>query len=123
MMRCGAMPPISRPSKRIEPVVGARVPDSMLKIVLFPEPFGPIRPSISPWSTVNDTLATAVKPPKRLDRPVTPSTEKELLRCVGGAGRQLQHRLALLLRLWPHHVAFVVDVLDHHGERPVVLTS
>jgi hypothetical protein len=36
------------PWKRIDPAVGANVPDSMLKIVLLPEPFGPIRPRISP---------------------------------------------------------------------------
>jgi hypothetical protein len=38
----------------------------MLKIVLFPEPFGPIKPTISPSSTFSETLLTAVKPPKRL---------------------------------------------------------
>src|SRR5262249_40659323 len=60
--------------KMIEPDVGTSVPDSMLKIVLLPEPFGPIRPRISPFSTLNDTLLTAVKPPKRFTRPFTAST-------------------------------------------------
>src|SRR5262249_40371454 len=45
----------------------------MLKIVLLPEPFGPIRPRISPFSTANDTSWTAVKPPKRLVNPSTAS--------------------------------------------------
>src|SRR5215813_12789815 len=45
----------------------------MLKIVLLPEPFGPIRPRISPFSTANDTFCTAVKPPKRLVNPSTAS--------------------------------------------------
>jgi len=45
----------------------------MLKIVLLPEPLGPIRPTISPFSTPNDTPLTAVKPPKRLVRPWTAS--------------------------------------------------
>ena len=58
----------------IEPAVGTSVPDSMLKIVLLPEPFGPIRPRISPCSTRNDTLLTAVKPPKRFTNPSTTST-------------------------------------------------
>src|SRR5207244_4417712 len=53
---------------------GVSVPDSMLKIVLLPEPFGPIRPRISPCSTRNDTLLTAVKPPKRFTNPSTVST-------------------------------------------------
>ena len=46
----------------------------MLKIVLLPEPLGPIRPRISPWATLNETLLTAVKPPKRFIRPSTTST-------------------------------------------------
>ena len=76
MMRCGARPAISAPSNRIDPAVGASVPDSMLKIVLLPEPFGPIRPRISPCSTLNDTLLTAVKPPKRFTNPSTASTAR-----------------------------------------------
>src|SRR5437016_6880403 len=68
-MRYGASPPISRPSKRIEPASGTRAPASTLKIVLLPEPLGPISPRISPGSTANDTLLTAVKPPKRLLSP------------------------------------------------------
>src|SRR4029077_10739835 len=50
------------------------VPESMLKIVLLPDPFGPIRPTISPRSTLNDTLLTAVNPPKRFESPLTVST-------------------------------------------------
>ena len=76
MMRCGAVPAISAPSNWIEPAVGTSVPDSMLKIVLLPEPFGPIRPRISPCSTRNDTLLTAVKPPKRFTNPLTVSTAR-----------------------------------------------
>src|SRR5215475_7870744 len=74
MIRCGEAPAISRFWNRIEPAVGGNVPDSMLKIVLLPDPFGPIRPRISPFSTLNDTLLTAVKPPKRFTRPFTTST-------------------------------------------------
>src|SRR5882757_1282248 len=79
MMRWGAAPAISAPSNSIEPAVGTSVPDSMLKIVLLPEPFGPIRPTISPCSTLNDTLLTAVKPPKRFTNPLTTSTAGTLL--------------------------------------------
>src|SRR4029078_11329085 len=74
IMRCGAVPAISTPSNSIEPAVGTSVPDSMLKIVLLPEPFGPIRPRISPCSTRNETLLTAVKPPKRFTNPFNVST-------------------------------------------------
>ncbi len=73
-MRCGGWPAISCPRKRIDPAVGAKVPESMLKIVLLPDPLGPIRPRISPSSTLNETLLTAVKPPKRLTSPLTSST-------------------------------------------------
>ena len=74
MIACGARPDSSWPWNFIEPEVGANVPESMLKIVLLPEPFGPIRPRISPCSTLNDTLLTAMKPPNRLTRPSTTST-------------------------------------------------
>src|SRR5665213_1597777 len=53
MIRCGARPEISAPSNFIEPEVGGNVPESMLKSVLLPEPLGPIRPRISPRSTLN----------------------------------------------------------------------
>ncbi len=44
MMRCGGSPADLVPSKMIDPADGGNVPESMLKIVLLPEPFGPIRP-------------------------------------------------------------------------------
>src|SRR5258708_24575633 len=74
MMRYGGNPLSSCPRNRIDPAVGASVPDSTLKIVLLPEPFGPIRPRISPLSTLKDTSLTAVNPPKRLINPLTTST-------------------------------------------------
>src|SRR6476646_9242538 len=74
MIRCGGRPASSWPSNVIEPAVGGNVPESMLKIVLLPDPFGPIRPTISPRSTLNDTLLTAVNPPKRFESPLTVST-------------------------------------------------
>src|SRR3954471_22206388 len=127
MIRCGARPEISVPPNFIDPADGGKAPDRILKIVLLPEPFGPIRPRISPRSTLNDTLLTAVKPPKRFISPSTTSTaapflvQGRLFAAVGGAGRQRQHGLALRLALRPHHVGFVVDVLDHHRERALVL--
>src|SRR5438477_3023596 len=124
MMACGARPAISDPANSIEPAVGTSVPESMLKIVLLPEPFGPIRPRISPCSTLNDTLLTAVKPPKRFTRPLTTSTA--LLRLLvreRGALRQRQHGLALRLALRPDDIGFVVDILDDDGERTLVLAG
>src|SRR5881275_843055 len=42
-----------------------------LKVVLLPEPFGPISPRISPSFTSNETLFTARKAPNLLVRPET----------------------------------------------------
>src|SRR3954464_2144763 len=116
IIRCGASPAISAPANVIEPAVGTSVPDSMLKIVLLPEPFGPIRPRISPCSTLNDTLLTAVKPPKRFTRPFTTSTavpprsqNARSLVAERRPLRQWQHGLALRLALRPHHVGLIVD--------------
>src|SRR5947209_15165651 len=42
-----------------------------LNVVLLPEPFGPIRPRISPSATSNETLFTARRAPNLLVRPET----------------------------------------------------
>src|ERR1700730_14892603 len=72
--RCAGNPAISAPLNRIEPLVGLSAPAIKLKVVLLPEPLGPIRPRISPGRTSNDTRLTAGKPPKRFDSDVTLST-------------------------------------------------
>src|SRR5205085_7772998 len=71
---CPVRPAISPPAKRIEPALGGKVPAIRLKIVVLPEPFGPIRPRISPGLTAKDTPLTARNPPNRLLRPATSST-------------------------------------------------
>src|SRR6201999_1008166 len=75
------------------------------------------------------TLLTAVKPPNRFIRPSTTSTavpsryQDRLFVAVGGTRRQRQHGLALHLALRPHHIRLVVDVLQHHRERALVLSG
>ena len=54
---------------RAVPAVGIMKPASMRMVVDLPAPFGPRKPSTSPRRTVNDTLSTAVKAPKRLVSP------------------------------------------------------
>ncbi len=86
--RCGRCPcgrrcrpagrAISSPAKRIEPAVGASMPAMQLKVVLLPEPLGPIRPRISPSLTSNETLETAVKPSNFLVRPETERMTTEI---------------------------------------------
>ena len=49
------------------------VPPIRLKIVVLPEPFGPISAVIEPSGTANDAPSTARTPPKRISRPFTSS--------------------------------------------------
>src|SRR5215468_3665394 len=70
-MRLAGRPAISSPANVTRPEVGRYMPAMQLKIVLLPDPFGPIRPTISPSSTSKETCETAVKPPKVLLKPET----------------------------------------------------
>ena len=65
----GGRPPMGWPSSVIDPAVGAYRPAITLKVVLLPDPLGPIRPRISPLAKPNDTASTAVKPPNFFVRP------------------------------------------------------
>src|SRR5207248_8606526 len=56
---------MSWPPIRAVPSVGCRIPHSIRITVVFPEPFGPRKPKIDPFPTVNETWSTAVKAPKR----------------------------------------------------------
>src|SRR5437762_10995240 len=62
---------MSWPPIRAVPSVGCRIPHSIRITVVFPEPFGPRKPKIDPFPTVNEIWSTAVKVPKRF---VSPST-------------------------------------------------
>src|SRR5262249_8925754 len=57
---------MSRPSNSTWPEVAARSPVRQLKKVDLPAPFGPIRPRISPCSSVTEAPSTARKLPKAL---------------------------------------------------------
>src|SRR5215475_14403701 len=57
----------SWPSNMILPVVTGMSPAMQLKKVDLPAPFGPIRPMISPVSTVRSAPATARKLPKAFE--------------------------------------------------------
>src|SRR4051794_33872318 len=59
-------PPMLLPLKSTSPDVGAYTPVIVLKHVVFPAPFGPIRPRISPGRMSNDTSSSATTPPKRI---------------------------------------------------------
>src|SRR5436305_9406727 len=52
-----------RPPKRMSPASYGSMPAMHSNSVVFPDPFGPISPSTSPWRIDNDTSATAVRRP------------------------------------------------------------
>ena len=53
---------MASPLKRMVPAVGGRKPLRRLKQVVFPAPFGPMRPTISPASTVRSTTVDRGEP-------------------------------------------------------------
>src|SRR5436305_10398031 len=57
---------MSRPSSKTLPEVDNRSPVRQLNNVDLPAPLGPIRPRISPCSSVTEALSTALKLPKAL---------------------------------------------------------
>src|SRR6266850_353137 len=58
----------SKPATFTEPEVGGRTPVMIRMVVVFPAPFGPRKPRISPLSTLNVTSLTAFKPTVGLRR-------------------------------------------------------
>ncbi|MGY4497087.1 hypothetical protein ACVWYH_001014 [Bradyrhizobium sp. GM24.11] len=71
---CAGRPATFSPSNTTSPAVGRSMPITLFIAVDLPEPFGPIRPKISPPLTSKPRFFTAVNPPKRLVRPRTSST-------------------------------------------------
>src|SRR5512134_2776214 len=64
--RCGGSSLIFSPQKITLPTCGRSAPEMQLIRVVFPEPFGPIRPNRSPLRISTLILSSAVKPPKVL---------------------------------------------------------
>ena len=59
---------MSCPQISAVPSVGGRNPVIILMVVDFPAPFGPRKPSTSPFATVKEMPFTASKRPKRFFR-------------------------------------------------------
>src|SRR5262252_8470703 len=91
---CGLRPLINSPRNVIVPLVGVYRPARMLKKVVLPAPFGPIRLTIDCSAMLKSTLLTATKPPKRL---VTFSATSRSVTTLGR--RQQCARPALLHRV------------------------
>src|SRR5205823_9542443 len=143
------MPPISEPSSRIEPALGRIAPAIRLKIVLLPEPFGPIKPRISPLRSSNDTRLTARNQWKLLLRDSTTSTgrprcstrgalasppregERTNVSCfrspschgVRRRARQRQHGFCGADRRGPYHLGAVLDILHDDRNGALVLAG
>src|SRR5713226_728061 len=73
VIRCGLRPVMVFVPKVISPAVGVYSPAIMLKNVVLPAPFGPIRLTIARSWIVKSTLLTATRPPKRLVTPLAKS--------------------------------------------------
>ena len=54
---------MSCPQTVMDPLLGAWMPAMHLRVEVFPAPFGPMRPTISPGPTVNDSASTARNSP------------------------------------------------------------
>src|SRR6185312_16936438 len=77
-MTSGRAPAMSLPFQTTRPALGGSNPASRLSNVVFPDPFGPNIPMISPLLIANDTSDTATRPPKRLVRFWTSSSTDPL---------------------------------------------
>src|SRR4030042_941432 len=64
---------MSLPSNIIFPRVGRRKPVTRLKVVVFPSPLGPIKPTSSPLLIFRSNSLTAASPPKYLLNPLISS--------------------------------------------------
>src|SRR5262245_18198183 len=71
---CGASAVISSSWYRTVPAVAGKRPHTTLTTVDLPEPFGPMRPKISPARTVRSMPSTALTPPKCLLSDLSSST-------------------------------------------------
>src|SRR5262245_47632587 len=60
---------MSWPSNTMRPLVGRSTPVRQLKKVDLPAPLGPMMARISPRRTLTETPLSAVRPPKRIERP------------------------------------------------------
>ena len=58
---------MERPATRISPPLGRYSPVMTLKAVDLPEPFGPIKPRISPALSRSESLSSARTPPKLIE--------------------------------------------------------
>src|SRR5438093_6568100 len=128
-IRSGARRRIDRPERRMSPAAGRTRPMIACSVVLFPAPFGPIRPTISPRPTLRLRPRTA-------GTPLYATSSRSSSRSASGIGMGLDSRVAEIrgrdiqiasdLRRSscserPPLVEHVDAVADRHYQRHVVL--
>src|SRR3954468_5701545 len=107
---------MSRPSNRTLPDVDDKSPVRQLNSVDLPAPFGPIRPRMSPCTSVTDAASTALKLPKAF---VTSRASRSMA-CSRSGG----HGLRLLAPTRPQPLdqgqdAAGLKARDQHNDRAV----
>src|ERR1700694_5867424 len=81
----GRSPPTEGPPSRPPPADGRRKPVTRLKTVVFPAPFGPMSPRISPSFTSKERSPTARRPPQcRVSRSTSRSAMRHPPRAAAG---------------------------------------
>ena len=113
------------------PRSGTSAPAIRLKVVLLPEPFGPIRPRISPSPSSNETSVDGGEAAEHLGEPVGPgqhacrSTVGLQARITGssscGSSASGSTGSAVLHACRPDDLGLAVDVLHHHRRGALVL--
>src|SRR3954451_8759104 len=121
-------PPMLLPLNNTWPDVGAYTPVIVLKQVVLPAPFGPIRPRISPGRRSRDTSARATTPPKRMVTLRSDNSASAGARTVSaadsGTGRPLLELLEPLVQLLGAHAparreqALRTEVGQQHEQHP-----
>src|SRR5699024_1662712 len=101
------------------PSVGRYTPVNMLKTVVLPAPFGPIRPTSAPSSIFMDRSSTARRPPNEMPSLITSSIaiSNALLACLlcRAAGRTLFHKARLDAGIVEDHHNDQQDRIDQHA--------
>src|SRR3954469_8362564 len=94
---------MSWPSNKTVPEVEIRSPVRQLNSVDLPAPFGPIRPRISPCSSVTDASSTALKLPNAFVIPRASRSMAGSLICAGLASSHEQAEQAAGLEARDQH--------------------
>src|SRR5438874_302012 len=108
------------PRREISPASARYKPESRLIVVVFPDPFGPMRPLTSPGRIAKGRLSTATSPPNRFVKPRVSSNHPcsatlPLSSTLLWLGRIMRHDSWRLLCTTPSGAHAMHSVLRHKG--------